>query len=102
MLVFGFFHSCPDTTGFFTPIGESGYEGATRTGNAGLRLCPAFCPPTPDQSPEDDLIHRGIYQLDAGVAGKAKKLFHRILSSNPSNPQALEGMRAAEPLSAKP
>ena len=57
---------------------------------------------TPDQSPEDALIHRGIYQLDAGVAGKAKKLFHRILSSNPSNPQALEGMRAAEALSAKP
>jgi hypothetical protein len=57
---------------------------------------------TPDQSPEDALIHRGIYQLDAGDAGEAKKLFQRVLSSNPSNPQALEGMRAAEALSAKP
>jgi hypothetical protein len=56
----------------------------------------------PGQTALEALLHRGIYQLDAGNAAEAKKLFRRILSENPANPQALEGMRAADALSAKP
>jgi hypothetical protein len=50
----------------------------------------------PDQSPLDALIHRGVYQLDAGQPAEAKKLFQRVLETNPKNPRALEGLRAAD------
>lgn len=50
----------------------------------------------PDQSPIDAIIHRGIYQLDAGNAAEAKKLFQRVLADSPTEPRALDGLRAAD------
>jgi hypothetical protein len=56
----------------------------------------------PNQSPLDALIHRGIYQLDAGNPEAAKKIFQRALESSPGDPRAIEGLKAAEALPAKP
>ena len=50
----------------------------------------------PNQSQLDALIHRGVYQLDAGQPAEAKKLFQRALETNPKNSRALEGLRAAD------
>lgn len=52
----------------------------------------------PDQSPLDALIHRGIYQLDAGNAHAAKKIFQRANDLNPNDPRSVEGLKAAEAL----
>jgi hypothetical protein len=49
----------------------------------------------PDQSPLDALIHRGIYQLDAGDADAAKKIFQRARQLNPADPRPVEGLKAA-------
>jgi hypothetical protein len=52
----------------------------------------------PDQSPLDALIHRGIYQLDAGDAQAAKKIFQRARDLNPNDQRSVEGLKAAEAL----
>ena len=50
----------------------------------------------PGQSVVEALIHRGIYQLDAGNPSEAKNLFQRVLESSPNEPRALDGLRAAD------
>jgi Flp pilus assembly protein TadD len=50
----------------------------------------------PDQTALEALLHRGIYQLDAGNAAEAKKLFQRVLADSPTEPRALDGLRAAD------
>lgn len=50
----------------------------------------------PGQSAVEALIHRGIYQLDAGNPSEAKNLFQRVLESSPNEPRALDGLRAAD------
>ncbi len=55
----------------------------------------------PGQAPLEAMLHRGIYQLDAGDAKEAKKLFQRALELSPGNPKALEGLNAAEALREK-
>lgn len=55
----------------------------------------------PDQTPVQALIHRGIYQLDAGDAEAAKKMFTRVLELSPNDPRAREGLKAAEALPAE-
>ena len=54
-----------------------------------------------NQSPLEALIHRGIYQLDAGDAEAAKKIFRRALELSPNDPRASDGLKAAEQLPIK-
>ena len=55
----------------------------------------------PHQSRLDALIHRGIYQHDAGNAEEAKKIFQRALELSPNDQRASDGLRAAGVLSSK-
>ena len=55
----------------------------------------------PHQSRLDALIHRGIYQHDAGNAEEAKQIFQRALELSPNDPRASDGLKAAEQLPIK-